>query len=80
MTAWEQAECRSTDPEVFFPAVTHRQGMLREARRQARVAAAICRSCPLQVECLTWAVEHKVDDGVRGGVWFHNGRRDDGRK
>lgn len=64
---WQtRAACRDADPELFFvpgddytaPAVA------------AQVAAArrVCLSCPVRVECLSWAVEASEDHGLWAGM------------
>ncbi len=37
-------------------------------------AQAICRECPVQLECLRAALEDKVEWGVWGGVIFWDGQ------
>jgi hypothetical protein len=49
------AACRDVDPGVFFDA-------------QTELAIAICRSCSVQGECLDFAVQLRITDGVWGGV------------
>ena len=55
-----RAVCRDEDPELFFPI-----GDGEPARLQEQAAQAVCRRCPVQRECGTWAVE----SGQRDGVW-----------
>ena len=57
--AWEaQARCRSQDPEMFFaPGV-----------RTERKAKAICGRCPVQGECLAFALESRTEFGIWGGL------------
>lgn len=53
------AGCRDTDPEVFFPV---EGGSAEPAKR-------ICSTrCPVESECLDWALAHGEDDGVWGGM------------
>lgn len=54
----EQARCRGVDPDQFF---------LRGAV-QSRGALKICGRCPVQQECLSYAVANDVDFGVWGGL------------
>ena len=56
------AACLDADPELFFPV-----GVASAAARQAQEAKRICQACPAQVQCLAWAREHGVTDGVWGG-------------
>lgn len=71
--------CRRCDPEAFFPAPN-------ELPVQA---LALCAACPVQGECLAWALEVSEDNGVWGGttpkerrpmsvVW--GGQRDTGQR
>jgi WhiB family redox-sensing transcriptional regulator len=52
---WERADCRGLDPDLFFP----RRG------DDTTQAAAVCKGCPVQVECL----EYAIDNGERHGIW-----------
>jgi WhiB family transcriptional regulator, redox-sensing transcriptional regulator len=62
-TGWRHdAACLDADPELFFPI-----GTASAASRQAQEAKRICRTCPAQVQCLAWALENGVTDGVWGG-------------
>lgn len=51
------ATCRSIDPDALF---------VRGAEQ--RKAAAICRRCPVQLECLADALDNRVEFGVWGGL------------
>lgn len=58
------AACREgIDPETFFPIGTSGPALL-----QVEQAKQVCRSCPVIDECLRWAVDAGVDDGVWGGM------------
>ncbi|MEE6269147.1 WhiB family transcriptional regulator [Streptomyces diastatochromogenes] len=57
------ASCREEDPELFFPI-----GNIGPARLQIQKAKAICRRCPVQLACRTWALETEQEDGVWGGL------------
>ncbi|BBZ45268.1 WhiB family transcriptional regulator [Mycobacterium parmense] len=52
-----RALCRSTDPDRLF--VTG---------KAQRDATAICRHCPVAVECLAEALDNRVEFGVWGGM------------
>lgn len=56
-------ECRRYDPELFFPVSSVGPG-----GSDAELAKAICRSCPVRQECLTWALRAGEADGVWGGT------------
>ena len=47
----------TSDPDLLF---------VRGA--QQRVAAKLCRSCPVRIECLADALDHRVEWGVWGGM------------
>jgi WhiB family redox-sensing transcriptional regulator len=55
--------CQTVDPELFFPV-----GTTGPAQIQAELAKTFCARCPLEVECLTWALEHHIDSGIWGGT------------
>ena len=52
------ATCRDRDPDVFFPLTAH--GELEAIR--------ICRGCPVQIDCLEFALETNIRFGVWGGL------------
>lgn len=54
------AACRDEDPELFFPI-----GNAGPALGQIEEAKQVCRRCPVNTECLRWALE----TGQEGGVW-----------
>ena len=56
----EDVACRDADPDLFFPI-----GTTGATLRQMEEAKRICRDCPVQVQCLAWA----LGNGVTGGVW-----------
>ena len=56
MTA-SQLPCRSNDPELFFA----------ESPADVELAKALCRTCPLQLECLAGALDRREPWGVWGG-------------
>ncbi|HXF73738.1 MAG TPA: WhiB family transcriptional regulator [Actinomycetota bacterium] len=58
-----RARCRDEDPELFFPI-----GTTGPAASQLARAKAICRLCPVRLECLEWALETGQDAGVWGGL------------
>ncbi|GAA2984343.1 WhiB family redox-sensing transcriptional regulator [Streptomyces sp. KhCrAH-43] len=64
MENWRMhAACRDADPDLFFPI-----GSTGPALVQAEEAKAVCRRCPVQEECLRWALENNQDSGVWGGL------------
>lgn len=59
----EQAACRGTDPETFFP--TAEDGPTYDA--QVAVAKAICHRCPVRAQCLAEALD-RIPYGIAGGL------------
>lgn len=57
------AICRDTDPELFFPVGTTGQALLQIAK-----AKSVCCECPVQTECLEFAMETNQDTGIWGGL------------
>jgi WhiB family transcriptional regulator, redox-sensing transcriptional regulator len=58
-----QGECRHSDPELFFPVSVTGPSATQVAR-----AKAVCAHCPVQAECLEFALETGQDFGVWGGA------------
>lgn len=52
------ASCSSSDPEAWFPALGDRQSYVKK----------ICQGCDVRIECLEYALAHREDYGVWGGV------------
>ena len=59
----EDVACRDADPDLFFPI-----GTTGPALRQIGEAKRVCRTCPAQTQCLAWALDNRVIDGVWGGT------------
>ncbi|MFI5735861.1 WhiB family transcriptional regulator [Kribbella sp. NPDC051587] len=57
------AACREEDPELFFPIGTTGPSLL-----QAEAAKRVCARCPVQPDCLDWALETGQDAGIWGGT------------
>ena len=55
------AACQSDSSEIFFPL----NEMVEELVAPAR---AICRACPVVVECLAFAIANRQPYGVWGGL------------
>lgn len=53
----ERAECRFLAPSLFFP----------DDRAGVEAARAVCRICPVQQECLEYALAHNLTYGIWGG-------------
>jgi WhiB family redox-sensing transcriptional regulator len=57
-TDWgERALCRSADPEELFV----------EGAAQHR-AKALCTGCPVRLECLSYALDNRIEHGIWGGA------------
>lgn len=54
----DKAACAGLRTAVFFP---HREDNEREAM-------AVCKNCPVKCECLEFALAHKIDYGIWGGM------------
>ncbi|PAK25061.1 transcription factor WhiB [Streptomyces sp. alain-838] len=64
MDNWrEHAECRTEDPDLFFPI-----GTTGPAALQTEQAKAVCRRCPVREQCLRWALDTGQSIGVWGGT------------
>ena len=57
-----RALCQDADPELFFPI-----GAIGPSMRQIDAAKAVCRSCSVAADCLSWAIDTGQDSGVWGG-------------
>lgn len=54
----EAALCPQTDHEAFFP----------EQGGNTKSAKAICHRCPVESECLVYALKHREPYGIWGGM------------
>lgn len=62
--AWrDQALCRDTDPELFFPV-----GTTGIALSQIDRAKEVCGECPVTDACLDFALATNQDSGIWGGL------------
>ena len=57
------ANCRDTDPELFFPIGTTGQALLQIAK-----AKEVCSGCAVKSQCLDFALETNQDSGIWGGT------------
>lgn len=70
-TDWRTlAECRDSDPTLFFPV-----GSTGPAVAQIAAAKEICGSCPVNEDCLQYALETNQEAGVWGGYAEDERRR-----
>jgi len=58
-----RAACRDEDPELFFPIGTDGPALA-----QVEQAKAVCRRCPVQADCLQWALDAREQYGIWGGT------------
>lgn len=66
----DDAACRGCDPDVFYPPERdgYRGRIRQPAPADADLAKLICRECPVQVQCLRYAVDHGEPHGIWGGL------------
>lgn len=57
----ELAACAGRDESVFFPPTDAERAMVRAAK-------AVCDGCPVQADCLAYAVETGQTEGIWGGL------------
>jgi len=61
---WQnRSACLAEDPDLFFPI-----GSTGDAVPQIAAAKSICRTCPVLVKCLDFALESRQDYGIWGGM------------
>lgn len=60
-----RAECLDADPEAFFP----------EAGSNGIGAKRICARCEVRDECLQYAMDNWIEDGVWGGLSLNERER-----
>jgi WhiB family redox-sensing transcriptional regulator len=65
-----RAACRSSDPDLFFPGGT--EGPFVD---EILAAKAVCRSCPVEGQCLQYAFETNQVTGIWGGTTEDERRR-----
>jgi WhiB family transcriptional regulator, redox-sensing transcriptional regulator len=59
----EDAACRSCSPDLFFPA-----GTTGAAEHEIVAAKAVCARCPVQSQCLRFALRTGQAYGIWGGT------------
>jgi WhiB family redox-sensing transcriptional regulator len=68
-TGWrEDAACSGLDTRLFFP-------MTEEDPTQLTLARQVCEDCPVQDDCLVYAVESRQTVGIWGGATTRERRR-----
>jgi WhiB family redox-sensing transcriptional regulator len=61
----ELAICQGTDPDLFFPVGNASSG---PTLIQIAEAKAVCHRCPVIDQCLSWALDVDLVDGIWGGT------------
>lgn len=59
--------CQDVDPELFFP---NEEGVYEDLQR----AKDICKGCPLNLNCLQYALKHPELEGVWGATTLKDRR------
>ena len=62
----DRAACKGMDPTLFF-GPEHTEAV-KEKRDREEAAKAVCRTCPVQQECLEHALETREAYGIWGGL------------
>lgn len=63
------APCTQSDPEAFFPSeMPGDNRYIRGVYLHEKEAKNICFSCPYQVRCLKYALNHPEEQGIWGGT------------
>jgi WhiB family redox-sensing transcriptional regulator len=61
---WRKAAiCRDTDPDLFFPVGTTGYALVQIDR-----AKQVCGECPVNPDCLQYALDTNQDSGIWGGT------------
>jgi WhiB family redox-sensing transcriptional regulator len=55
---FDRAACLQADPEAFYP----------EKGGSSRAAKRVCHTCPVQAECLSYALANDERFGIWGGM------------
>jgi WhiB family redox-sensing transcriptional regulator len=62
---WQRrGACQHSDPELFFPIGSTGASVIEDIEK----AKAICRVCPVQPECLRFALNTRQEFGIWGGT------------
>ena len=64
------AACRNSDPDLFFPV-----GSEGSPVDEILAAKTVCRSCPVEGQCLQYAFETNQPTGIWGGTTEEERRR-----
>ncbi len=69
-TWWHQALCKGTDVTLFYPEAVDLAICPEESQ-----AKALCGRCPVENECLAFAIENAEQYGIWGGMNHAERRR-----
>lgn len=64
----ERAACQGEDPRLWFPNEDGQRHYERRVRKITAKARAICERCPVQGECLGFAIDTDTRYGMFGGL------------
>jgi WhiB family redox-sensing transcriptional regulator len=67
----EEAACRGMPTDMFYPEAWRAE----ELARAEAPAKAVCATCPVQEDCLEWAMRNNESHGVWGGMGETDRRR-----
>lgn len=67
---WRAAACGEAEPELFFPI-----SATPASSAQVKRAKLICASCPVRSACLSYALTHRQEQGIWGGLTEEERRR-----
>lgn len=56
----ENGECNKYDPDLWFPE--------KESSKEGNRAISICRTCPVQLKCLEYAIRNDIRYGIWGAI------------
>ncbi len=60
---WGAAACRNAEPDLFFPI-----SATAASRTTVQRAKQVCASCPVSTQCLSYALRHRQEQGIWGGL------------
>ncbi len=60
---WNAAACQNAEPDLFFPI-----SATPASRAVVQRAKQVCASCPVAAQCLSYALHHRQEQGIWGGL------------
>ena len=64
----DRAACRGENPELWFPRGDDERHYNKRVRALTMTARAICERCPVQTDCLQYALDVDERHGMYGGL------------